>query len=65
MAKTKEQQIALRKLIVSAPRHIARGIVKADHDDPVHGCKCGQEHDWDELVDAAHRHDASERAAGR
>ncbi|OIN79978.1 hypothetical protein BMG05_14965 [Mycobacterium malmoense] len=57
--------VAQRKLIVSLPRDVAAGYVKAMHDDPVTGCKCGQEHDWAAMVESAHRHDAAERAAGR
>jgi hypothetical protein len=65
MTFAKDRQIALRKLIVSLPRNIARGVVKAHHDDPIHGCKCGQDHDWDRMVESAHQHDASESAEGR
>jgi hypothetical protein len=54
-----DEQIALRRMVVSLPRHIARGVMKAHHDDPVHGCKCGQEHDWDLMVESAIQHDAS------
>jgi hypothetical protein len=65
MTLPKDQQIALRKQLVAVPDAVAIGIVKAHHDDPVHGCKCGQEHDWMQLVQSARAHDAQETAAGR
>lgn len=62
MALSKEEQIAMRKRLVAAPDDVAVGMVKAHHDDPVHGCKCGQEHDWMALVRSARAHDAAQEA---
>lgn len=58
MTRSKAEQIATRKAIVAAPDQVAIGIVKANHDDPVYGCKCGQEHDWMAMVRSARAHDA-------
>lgn len=64
MTHSREQQIAIRKLIVAVPDAVAIGIVKAMHNDPVHGCKCGTEHDWTAMVRSARAHDARRIAEG-
>lgn len=60
MALAPDEQVELRQKIVAATDAEAIKLVKEFHDRSPHGCGCGQEHEWIELVRAARSHDAAQ-----